>query len=89
MARQLREYDTVLVSRLIEPNRHYTGTAGVSRPPAVGDTATICHEFVPGDPTAPVAVECVNEKGLTVWLADFMHEELTLLDSDDVERPLK
>jgi hypothetical protein len=78
----LREYDVVRVSKLLMAERRYDGSEAVRRPPAIGDMGTICHEFDPRDPTAPVVVEMVDEDGLTVWLADFARDELEL-----VERP--
>jgi hypothetical protein len=78
----LREYDVVRVSHLLRPERAYGGTESVRRPPAIGDIGTICHELVPSDQTAPVMVEMVDQNGMTVWLADFVREELEL-----VERP--
>jgi len=80
MSKLLAEYDVVRVVKLIESERQYSGSAGVSSPPAIGDIATICHDYAPDDPGAPVAVECVNADGLTVWLADFLREELVLAD---------
>jgi hypothetical protein len=78
----LREYDVVRVVRLVTPRRSFGGTEGVRRPPKVGDVATICHEGHPRDPEAQVAVEMVDETGVTVWLADFDRSELEL-----VQRP--
>lgn len=73
----MREYDTVRVTRLARPDREYDGTPGHARPPAVGDSGTIVHEYDPDDPTAPVVVECVDAEGHTIWLADFERSELT------------
>ena len=78
----MREYDVVRVIRLSEPDRHYTGSEGVSRPPKIGDIATICHEYEPSDPNAIVAVEMVASSGATIWLADFARDEL-----ESVSRP--
>jgi len=46
-----------------------------SRPPQVGDVGTIVFAY---DLTS-FAVECVNDNGMTVWLADFFGEELELV----------
>jgi hypothetical protein len=78
----LREYDIVRVARLNDPVRKFDGTDGVCRPPMIGDVATICHEYDPKNPNAPVVVEMVDNEGLTIWLADFHRTELEL-----VERP--
>ena len=77
--RPLKEYDKVRIVKLLRNDRPLEGTEGVMRPPAIGDTATIVHEYHPGDPSASVAVEKVNSDGYTVWLADFEKEELELV----------
>ncbi len=82
MSMILREYDVVLVARLLTADRPYHGTEGVLRPPSIGDIATICHEYEPSDPSASVAVEMIDQNGMILWLADFSKEELEL-----VERP--
>ena len=76
----LREYDAVRVVRLKTPDRTYDGTSTVMRPPQIGDVAAVCHEYKPEDPSAPVAVEMVDEDGMTIWLADFEREELELVN---------
>lgn len=80
----IREYDVVRVGRLLEPGRYFSGAGSVARPPAVGDVATVCHEYHPLDPTARVAVEMVDRTGLTIWLADFERSELELVTNDDI-----
>ena len=74
-----REYDVVRVITLIQTDRPFDGTESVRRPPKIGDVATICHDYDPEDPTAVVAVEMVDDNGLTVWLADFERTELELV----------
>ncbi len=78
----LREYDVVKVVKLLQKDRPFTGSESISRPPQIGDVATICHEYSPQDSSATVAVEMVNEKGYTIWLADFERSELEF-----VQRP--
>jgi len=75
----LREYDVVKVVKLIKAERSFDGSEGIRRAPAVGDVATICHEYDDNDPTAVVAVEMTDSNGLTVWLADFERAELELV----------
>ena len=77
--RQIQEYDVVRVAVLKERDRSFDGSDGVKRPPQTGDMATVCHEYEPDDLTATVAVEMVNEDGLTIWLADFDRDELELV----------
>jgi hypothetical protein len=47
----------------------------------VGDTGTIV--LVPETPDILFSVECVDEDGFTVWLADFFPEELRRLKARD------
>ena len=82
----LKEYDTVQVARLDTDDRAYQGTEGICRPPCVGDVATICHEYEPSNARAAVAVECVDENGRTIWLADFSRDELKLVASSAREK---
>jgi hypothetical protein len=77
--RPIREYDVVRATRLLKPSRYFTGTKSVARPPAVGDVATVCHEYQPHNPDARVAVEMVDDNGNTIWLADFDRSELDLV----------
>ena len=74
----LQEYDVVRIVKLINPSRNITGMKSVSRPPKIGDVATVCHYY----PESPFIVEMVDQDGMTIWLADFVTEELEL-----VERP--
>ena len=76
MSTPLREYDVVRVARLNSPTRKFDGTDSVKRAPRIGDEAMICHQYDPNDPRAAVAVEMVDNDGLTVWLADFFPDEL-------------
>ena len=76
MSKPFREYDGVRVTKLLNPSRTFSGTKGVSRPPRVGDEAMICHQYDPQDASAAVAVELVDLQGQTIWLADFLPEEL-------------
>jgi hypothetical protein len=76
MSRSFREYDGVRVTKLLNPSRTFSGTEGVTRPPKVGDEAIICHQYHPQDASAAVAVELVDSQGRTIWLADFLPQEL-------------
>lgn len=76
---ELGQYQIVRVAKLRSAGREFTGTESVMRAPRVGDIGTICHEYSAGT-DATVAVEMVNEVGLTVWLADFHRDELESVD---------
>jgi hypothetical protein len=85
--KEIREYDVVRVVNLRKENRPFDGTTGVMRPPRIGDVGTVVHEYKPEDLTAPVRVENVDEKGMTIWLADFERDELELvIDMRDYEK---
>ena len=75
----IREYDVVRVANLKKPDRSFDGTDGVKRPPEIGDIATVCHEYDRKDISAEIAIELVDDDGLTVWLADFDRDELELV----------
>jgi hypothetical protein len=74
-----RELDVVEIIKLLTPDRPYTGTEGVCRSPQVGDTGTIVSVLSPDEPNMMYYVECVDNNGLTVWLAGFWPEELRRL----------
>ncbi len=72
MNRPLHEYDIVRVVQLLDPSRKFSGTDGFSRPPQVGDEGTVVCVYDPQN----FAVEMVEKNGMTIWLADFLAEEL-------------
>jgi hypothetical protein len=69
------ELDVVKVATLLESDRQYSGTQGVSRAPRVGDLATVVFVLEPG---CAFVAEAVDTEGYTLWLADFLAEELQL-----------
>lgn len=72
----MKEFDNVIVVQLLQPDRHYDGTATVMRPPRVGDTGTIVNvDTVDGEDTGYM-VENVDVEGNTIWLADFLPNEI-------------
>ena len=76
-----QEHDVVRIVRLMQPERHFSGTAGEMRAPRVGDVATIVHLPVGAD---GCIVECVDPGGRTVWLAEFLLKELELVQAVEV-----
>jgi len=76
---EFHEYDVVRVTQLLQPDRHYTGNEGIKRPPLVGDEGAIVH--IPPETNAWCMVECVTGDGSTIWLADFMPDELELVEA--------
>jgi hypothetical protein len=71
----LKELDSVRVVRLLQVERPYNGTA-VMRPPRVGDTGAIVHVYAANGEAACYIVECVDAEGYTLWLADFLPDEI-------------
>lgn len=69
----MKEYDAVRVIKLLSPSRHIDGSDTVKRQPKIGDTGAIVYEYAPN---AAFAVENVDDDGYTIWLADFVAEEL-------------
>jgi hypothetical protein len=76
-----RELDVVRVVRLVRPARK-VGTTVVLRQPRVRDVGTIVRVLGPSS----FIVECANDEGRTVWLADFEAEELELEPSGRAPR---
>ena len=78
MATMFEEYDVVRVKKLLTPSRSFDGSQDIARAPKIGDEGAIVHLSETNDQTLCV-VECVNKEGRTVWLADFVPEELELV----------
>jgi hypothetical protein len=74
------QYDVVKVAALLEAERHIIGTEGVSRQPRIGNIGTILE--IPKMPVGMkqvYVVECIDLEGYTIWLADFVGEELEVI----------
>lgn len=70
----MKELDCVKVIKLFCKNRSFDGTETVKCPAKIGDVAAIVHlqeNFC--------IVEKVDSDGFTVWLADFLFEELEVI----------
>lgn len=54
----------------------------MKRPPQIGDLGTIVY-IAPGSQgkNSWYIVECLDNNGLTVWLADFREDELELVEA--------
>jgi hypothetical protein len=76
---EIRVYDHVRVVNLKIADRPFFGTAGFMRPPRIGDIGTVVAGYKPEDLTAPLIVENRDEKGATLWLADFARDELEVV----------
>jgi hypothetical protein len=73
---RLQQYGLVRVTQLMQPSEHYNGWGVNQRAPAVGDVGTVVDILqAPGCPDAYV-VENSGAGGVTVWLGDFLEQEL-------------
>jgi hypothetical protein len=73
------ELDTVRVVQLLTPNRVFDGTESIKRAPRPGDLGTIVYVHRQDSLPALYTVEAVDPNGRTLWLADFVPEELSLV----------
>lgn len=83
MANKFKEHDSVRVARLIKADRGVTGTH-----PKVGDAGTIVSDSGAGMDI--YLVECSDDEGRAVWVAEFDEAELEMNLSDiEAEEVLK
>ena len=75
----LQKYDLVRVKQMIQSDRKYDGTEGVKRSPRVGDRGVIV--YIPPGTNSWCIVECMDQDGFTIWLADFVDDELELVEA--------
>jgi hypothetical protein len=73
---RVTELDTVRVEQLLKPNRAFDGTEAIKRAPQSGDVGTVVHVH---HQDSTYTVEAVDSNGNTLWLADFVLEELSLV----------
>lgn len=78
------EYSVVQIVELKTANRPFDGTETVKKPPKVGDSGTIVHITSNSKETIYI-VEKANSSGQTVWLADFLQDEIELLAVNKIE----
>lgn len=71
----MKENDCVKVVGLLRENRPFDGTEGVKRAPQIGDAGTIVFRQ-----KNFCIVESVDSEGFTIWLADFLVEELEICE---------
>ncbi len=69
------EHGVVRIKALMHADRGYSGSEGIKRPPRIGDIGTIV--YIDTKATWYI-VECIDNGGLTVWLADFEEGELEM-----------
>ena len=72
----LNEYDTVKVVRILKSERPHDGTTRVMRAPQIGDMGAIVHIYLVDGEASGYVVENVAADGNTIWLADFLPDEI-------------
>ena len=76
----LNEYDVVRVAklRLSRESRAIMGSPDILREPQIGDIGTILISY--GGQSNAFIVECCDDMGRSFWVADFLTEELELVN---------
>ena len=75
----MSELDTVRVEQLLSSNRAFEGTEPIKRAPQPGDLGAVVHVHHQDSMPVLYTVEAVDSNGDTLWLADFVPEELSLV----------
>ena len=84
MMNNLRLYDLVRVRQLLQDADSYDGWHVNRRPPQVGDIGTFIDLLhAPGLPDHYI-VESSDSDGVTIWLGEFLAEELEPVSETDV-----
>lgn len=73
---KLRQYERVRVVRLLHPPDHYDGWRVNQRPPVIGDTGTLIDILHAPDGSVDYVVESSGPDGVSIWLGDFLAEEI-------------
>jgi hypothetical protein len=74
--------ETVKIVQLLD-EKEAAGTMGLVEDPVVGDVGKIIYEYP--DPDRRVTVEKTDVEGNTIWIADFIPEELEYLEEEASE----
>lgn len=77
--RRFEIFDVVRIERLLEPGRDVDGRVEAPSQPRIGEIGTVVESL--GDDV--YLVERATDDGLTVWVAEFLDTELSL-----VRRPI-
>jgi hypothetical protein len=76
----LKPYAVVRIKCLVAPLENYDGWAVNQRPPAIGDVGTLIDVLAAPNLPDRYVVESSAVDGITVWLGDFLAEELELVE---------
>ena len=71
----LQVYDTVRIVRLLVTEREVTGSSATPPQPHIGEEGDVVDDVGEGI----LLVEHVTADGLTIWLAEFLEDELELV----------
>jgi hypothetical protein len=80
---RIHEYDVVRVRRCPPPDR-IDGWRVNRRAPAVGDTGTVVDVLRAHGLPELLVVECSGPDGVDEWLAEFVEDELEIVDDPPV-----
>lgn len=72
----LKQYQIVRIRALRNPPERYDGWGVNQRPPRIGDVGTIVDIVDANAVPTGYVVECSGPDGRTIWLSDFIAEEL-------------
>jgi hypothetical protein len=72
----LEQYKLVRIRQLLQPATEYDGWRANQRPPQVGDVGTLLDILHATGLPDRYVVESSGADGITVWLGDFVAEEL-------------
>lgn len=72
----LRQYGLVRVRRQLNAPETYDGWRVNQRPPRAGDVGTLLDVLTAAGHPDRYVVECSGEDGVSVWLADFLADEI-------------
>ena len=74
-------YNLVRVVQLIQPAENYDGWKMNRRNPAIGDIGTIVEVLKASGHPDHFVVESSGIEGMTIWLSDFLAEEIEAVSS--------
>lgn len=78
--KKIPEYSKVRIIKLTDPERNFDGWGVNQRPPAIGDTGTLIDILkAQGYPDMYVVESSDSSTGITIWLSEFLVEELELV----------
>lgn len=74
------QYDVVRIVRLLRPLQDYDDWKVNKRNPKIGDVGTVVEILQTSNQPLRFVIEAVDTIGQTVWLSDFLSDELELTE---------